>query len=383
MNAVPMADLATPRRPLRLLFTGDADSVHLQRWVLEMHRRGAECHVLTRRPAEVPGAAAVHAIRPGGDGAGWFLALPEVRRRAARIAPDVVHGHYVSSNGLWAAACGRRPLVLTAWGSDLLVTPRRSRFMHALTGWTLRRADLLTGDSRDLVEAMDGYGATAPREELLWGVDTERFEPPAPGVREAAEGEEGGGFELLSLRAWEPNYRIDVILRALALLRERGTSPPPRLALLGGGSLEPQLRELARSLGVHDAVRFVGRQDDAGMRHWMQRSRVSVSVPESDATSVSVLESMACALALAASDLPANRQWLDDSGGRLVPAGDAPALADALAALAALPRAALDAMGRRNRSLVLQRAARKQHMDRMYSLYLQLAGRAAAERLRA
>jgi glycosyltransferase involved in cell wall biosynthesis len=376
MSALPRAmagATAGSTRPLRILFTGDADSVHLQRWVFEMHRRGVECHVLTRRPAAVPGAAGVHAIRPGSDGAGWFLALPEVRRWAARIAPDLVHGHYVSSNGLWAAACGRRPVVLTAWGTDLLVTPRRSRLMHALTGWTLRRADLLTGDSRDLIEAMDGYRATAPREELLWGVDTERFEPPAPGVRGDAT------FELLSLRSWEPNYRIDVILQALALLKQRGTARPVYLALLGGGSLEPALREQVRALGLQEAVRFVGRQDDAGMRGWMQRCHVSVSVPESDATSVSVLESMACGLALAASDLPANRQWIDDHSGRLVPAGDASALADALQALEALPRAALDAMGQRNREIVLQRAARKQHMDRMHALYLQLTGRAAGE----
>lgn len=370
-----MPETTAPQRPLRILFTGDADSVHLQRWVLEMHRRGAECHVLTRRPAVVPGAAAVHAIRPGSDAAGWFLALPEVRRWAARIAPDLVHGHYVSSNGLWAAACGRRPVVLTAWGSDLLVTPRRSRLMHALTGWTLRRADLLTGDSRDLIEAMDGYGATAPREELLWGVDTAHFQPSAPsapGVRE------DGAFELLSLRAWEPNYRIDVILQALALLRQRDPASPVRLALLGGGSLELALREQAQALGLHDEVRFVGRQNDAGMLQWMQRCHVSVSVPESDATSVSVLESMACGLALVASDLPANRQWIDAQGGRLVGAGDARALADAVQALQALPREQLAAMGRHNRAVVLQRAARKQHMDRMYALYLQLLGRAPA-----
>ena len=362
-------------RPLRILFTGDADSVHLQRWVMEMHRRGAECHVLTRRPAAVPGAAAVHAIRPGGDATGWFLALPEVRRHAARIAPDLVHGHYVSSNGMWAAACGRRPVVLTAWGTDLLVTPKRSRLMRAITGWTLRRADLLTGDSRDLIEAMDGYGATAPREELLWGVDTAHFDLPAAGVRE-----QGGALELLSLRSWEPNYRIDVILQALALLKQRDPAAPVRLALLGGGSLEGALRELARALGLQDVVRFVGRQNDAGMLQWMQRCHVSLSVPESDATSVSVLESMACGLALVASDLPANRQWITPQGGRLVPAGDAAALADAIAQLRTQPPAALDAMGRHNRGVVLQRAARKDHMDRMYALYLRLLGRAAEAR---
>jgi hypothetical protein len=33
-------------------------------------------------------------------------------------------------------------------------------------------------------------------------------------------------------------------------------------------------------------------------------------------------------------------------------------------------------VGRHNRGVVLQRAARKHHMDRMYALYLQLLGRA-------
>ncbi|NML15097.1 glycosyltransferase [Azohydromonas caseinilytica] len=370
-NAATTTGAAAP--PLRLLFTGDADSVHLQRWVLEMNRRGAECHVLTRRPAPVPGAAAVHAIRPGGDGVGWFLALPRVRALAARIAPDVVHGHYISSNGLWAAACGRRPLVLTAWGSDLLVTPRRSRAMRRLTGWILRRADLLTGDSRDLIEAMAEYGVSAPCEELLWGADTDRFNLPPPGVREART------FKLLSLRAWEPNYRIELILEAVALLRQRRPELPVRLILLGGGSLEAELRARADALGLQDCVRFLGRQDDAGMLHWMQRCHVSVSVPESDATSVSVLESMACGMALVTSDLPANRQWIDLQGGRLVPAGDARALADALQALQALPAEQLDAMGRHNRGVIVQRASRRQHMDRMYALYLRLAGRPVAE----
>jgi glycosyltransferase involved in cell wall biosynthesis len=87
---------------------------------------------------------------------------------------------------------------------------------------------------------------------------------------------------------------------------------------------------------------------------------------------------MACGLALVASDLPANRQWITPQGGRLVAAGDAAALAEAIEKLRALPRGALDAMGRHNRGVVLQRAARKDHMDRMYALYLQLLGRAPA-----
>lgn len=349
---------------MRLLLIGDADSVHLQRWVAEMARRGARCHVLTRRPAPVRGANEVLAIRPGNDTAGWFLALPAVRAAARRIAPDLVHGHYITSSGLWAAACGRSPVVMTAWGSDLLLTPRHSRFKRALTGWILRRADLLTGDSADLLAAMDGYGAKAPRHEIGWGADCDLFVPPPS--RDLCS------LRLVSLRAWDSNYRIDTLLEAVARFRQREPKAGVTLSLLGGGPLEAALRAQAATLGLTggDApvVRFVGRADDAGMVAALQAAQVSISVPQSDATSVSLLESMSCGLAVVASDLPANRQWVDAAGGLLVPAGDAEALARALQSLWR-DRAALPAMGAHNREVVLQRASRRQHMDRMFALY--------------
>ena len=72
-------------------------------------------------PGEVPGAEEVIAIAPGKDKLGWFSALPKVRAVARDVAqrfePTLVHGHYVTSYGMWAAACGLRvPKVLTAWG---------------------------------------------------------------------------------------------------------------------------------------------------------------------------------------------------------------------------------------------------------------------------
>jgi len=193
----------------RILFFADASSVHTRRWVREMSARGYEAIVATRRPANVTGAKDVIALRPGSDGAGWFLALPEVRRLARRLAPRWVHGHYVTSYGLWAAASGVRPVVLTAWGSDILVTPRESAFMRRVVGWTLRRAALVTADSRDMLEEISRYKPRAVCEEVLWGADTELFRPAQGTAHD-------GGFEVISVRNWEPNYNIDVILKGFA-----------------------------------------------------------------------------------------------------------------------------------------------------------------------
>jgi len=142
--------------------------------------------------------------------------------------------------------------------------------------------------------------------------------------------------------------------------------------LLGGGSQARALQALAAELGLDPAAaRFVGRVDDGGMVAALQRADVSVSVPASDATSVAMLESMACGLAVVATDLPANRAWID--AAQRVPVDDLPALTTALLALADDPAARRE-IGRRNRQAVLDRAARATHMDRMAALYESLRG---------
>ena len=353
-------------RSRRILFFADASHVHTRRWVQAMVERGFECIVATRLPADLPGAAEVVAVHPGSDAIGWFAALPSVRALARRLAPQWIHGHYVTSYGLWAASCrGIAPVVLTAWGSDLLVTPRergwRGRFMHALVGWSLRRADLVTADASDVIEAIRAHGVAAPCHELLWGVDTQRFCPVA-----SARSDDAETFEIVSLRQWEANYHIDVLLHAVAQLRREPSRPRIGLTLLGGGSREASLRRLAAELDLGDAVRFVGRVDDAGMVAALQRADVSVSVPSSDATSVAMLESMSCGLPVIASDLPANRAWID--AAQLVPAGDADALAAALRVLRDDPQRRR-VLGERNRRAVVERASRRVHMDRMAALY--------------
>ncbi len=351
----------------RILFFGDAASVHTRRWVAAMAQRGFDCVLATRargaRPADVPGAQDVLVLQPGTDAAGWFAALPAVRRLAARLQPRWLHGHYVTSYGLWAAAARGRvaaPLVQTAWGSDILVTPRapglHGRLMAALVGWSLRRAALVTADSQDMLAEIARYGSAARLEEVLWGADTDRFVPGAPAP----------GFEVLSLRSWEPNYRIDVLLQAFALFTAQRPQAGAVLHLLGGGPLEAALRAQAQQLGIAAQVRFTGRVDVAAMVQTLQRCRVSVSVPASDATSVSVLESMACGLPVLATDLPANRQWLDPA--LLVPVHDADALAAALLRLHDQPQLAR-AQGERNRQRVLAGASQRAQMDRMAALY--------------
>jgi len=345
-----------------LCLLGDANSPHTRRWALEMRARGWRVSLVTARPEPLDGVEQ-RILPPVRRQADWLLRAGTTRRHVHELAPDIVHAHYVTSYGYLAARCGRHPLVMTAWGSDLLVTPHTRPWMRWLTGWILRRADLITGDSASLVKAARQYRPHAPVHEIHWGVDRARFAP--------APWEHKDGLHIVSLRAWEPNYQIATLIEAFGLLRQQWPDMPLHLHLhlLGGGSLEPALRAQVQARGLAESVAFHGRLDDAGMAAVLARCKISVTVPASDATSVAMLESMACGLAVVASDLPANRQWIDPE--LLVPAGNAPALAQVLKRLAsddALARRA----GERNAERIALDGDRKAQMDHIDRLYREL-----------
>lgn len=350
-----------------LCLLGDANSVHLRRWAEEMVARGHRVSVVTARSGPIAGVDEQRVLPPVARSSDWLWRVGAARRAVESLAPDIVHAHYVTSYGYLAARIGRHPLVMTAWGSDLLVTPHANPLMRWLTSWTLRRADLATGDSADLVDAVRLHAPEVRTALIHWGADLAKFHP--------AGDARPPGFEIVSLRSWEPNYNIDVIVAAVARLRERLPGSAVHLHLLGGGPQEAVLREQVAALGLAGHVTFHGRVGDAAMVATLQRCRASVSIPTSDATSVSVLESMACGLPVVASDLPANRQWL--GAEMLVAPRDAGAVAAALERLARDPAEA-EAIGVRNLERMQRDGSRAAQMDRMDALYESLATHGAA-----
>jgi glycosyltransferase involved in cell wall biosynthesis len=98
----------------------------------------------------------------------------------------------------------------------------------------------------------------------------------------------------------------------------------------------------------------------------LARCKLSISVPQSDATSVSVLESMACGLAVIASNLPANREWLPVDA--LAPSGDVDALATRWLALLN-DDAQAAALGASNAGRIARDGDRKAQMDAVDRLY--------------
>lgn len=125
---------------------------------------------------------------------------------------------------------------------------------------------------------------------------------------------------------------LDLVIRALALLRERGLAP--RFLVAGSGEERDRLEGLAARLGVADQVSLLGYVSEERKLELFRRSWVHVLASEKEGWGLSVLEAGACRTPTVASDAPGLREAVvDGRTGVLVPHGDVAALAGSLARL--------------------------------------------------
>ncbi len=104
----------------------------------------------------------------------------------------------------------------------------------------------------------------------------------------------------------------------------------------------------------------------------MKSCEIFVSVPSSDASSVSLLEAMALGLFPVVTDIPANREWIEHGyNGLLVPPRNSSVLADTIFE-AIQNRTLREASVTINRSIVKDKALFNHNMQELMNIYKNL-----------
>jgi len=346
---------------VRLCFLGDAGSIHLQRWIHYFLEAGYQVDVISFRPCEIQGAK-VHLLAQGHGGRLAYLkAVYKIRKLIREIQPDLLHAHYATSFGLLALVSGFKPLVVTAWGSDVLVAPKESIVLKVIVEQVLKHADALTSDSSNMSERMRELlnGRKCILKTITMGVSRDWFEEISDSEKKP--------LQIVSLRGHQTNYNIDVLIQAMAEVAK--AIPEAQLIVAGEGPETEGLRVLSSSLGIDKNVHFVGQLPHEAVQNYLNESSISASVPTSDATAVSLLETMACGSFPIVTDLPANREWIEDNvNGLLVPIKDSKALAEAI--IRALEDVALREKAREiNHQRVGNKAIWEDNMGEVEELY--------------
>jgi glycosyltransferase involved in cell wall biosynthesis len=296
----------------------------------------------------------------------WIL---QTRHLIRKIQPDIVDGHFVTSYGFLAACSGFHPLVVSAWGSDVLVLPKRNFLLKAITKYALRKADIVTSDAEHVKIALMELGTEPQKINLAYfGTDTDKFKP----AQRNRDLQQALGIidspTVISLRSLEPIYDIETLVKSIPLvLRE---VPEAKFVIAGGGSQAAKLKEQVKSLGVAQSVKFTGLIPNDKLPEYLNSADIYVSTSLSDAgLAASTAEAMACGLPVIITDFGDNKKWVEDGiNGFLIPLKNPQVLASKIIHLIR-NKEIRDKFGQINRQVIKERNDSQKEMRKREELY--------------
>ena len=170
---------------------------------------------------------------------------------------DLIHAHWVLPQGLVARVLQgllNIPLVLTVHGGDVFAF--RGRIGRAFKCLALRKTDACTANSFYTQQVIQKYAPALDVKLIPMGVDADRFHSKSFKLNLRQQLGIQGEMILFVGRLVEKKG-VHHLLNAMPLVI--GAFPQAILVIVGEGTLRRELEESARSLGIMQSVRFLGR----------------------------------------------------------------------------------------------------------------------------
>ncbi|MBM4340283.1 MAG: glycosyltransferase family 4 protein [Deltaproteobacteria bacterium] len=248
---------------------------------------------------------------------GFFLTLYILFKHRCRL----IHIHWAIPTGLiglWASKFLRKPLIVTIHGSDLRMALEK--------GGVLRRVFISVCRNSSHIQCV----SEVQKKELLpLGLPETKISVIPMGVDKAFydSGEErrmergNRPFTVISNRNLIPIYNISLLIRAIPMIIKE--APGTKFIIAGEGNEKEALEQEAKALNVYTHIEFLGRIPHEEMPSLLAKSDIYVSTSLYDGTSVSLLEAMGAGVFPIVTDIPANREWIEDGkNGFLFPVND-------------------------------------------------------------
>jgi L-malate glycosyltransferase len=273
--------------------------------------------------------------------------VDSIRRIVRRGRFDIVHTYLFWSDilgvsGAWLARCpriivGRRSLHVGIHDSTVL--------FHALEQVTNKLADEVIANSQAVLRDNVAHERFLPskRTVIYNGIDVSLYEPVARKL--------SGPLRLVTVGALAPLKGQSNAIQAMRLVTDAGLDA--RLVFVGSGPDEAQLRRLSKEIGVAELITFAGEHTDP--RAFLSSAEIFLLPSRQEGFSNAILEAMASGLPVIATDVGGNAEAVVHGHGGLIVEPEKPeALAAAITEMNR-ERDDLEAMGRFNRRLVVER----------------------------
>lgn len=219
----------------------------------------------------------------------YLKALPKIKNIIKEFKPDILHAHYASSYGLLGALSGFSPFIVSVWGSDVFSFPNKSFFHKEILKYNLSKADKILSTSQVMAKETQLY-TDKNIEVTPFGINMEQFK--AMEVKSVFSKDD---TVIGTVKTLEEKYGIEYLIKAFKILSDKYPELPLKLLIVGGGSLEKELKQLTKDLKIEDKTVFTGKVPFEDVPKYHNMLSVSVSVSNSESFGVAIIEASSCA----------------------------------------------------------------------------------------
>ena len=284
----------------------------------------------------------------------YFKAIKSYQKILQEEKPDIIHIQQISTYSLLLIKALRKsklsiPIVVTSWGSDVLVVPQKGRLYKKMVQYVLNQGDEFTADAVFLADEMKKLASSKiPVTIANFGINVEDIPVQKKNI-------------IYSNRLHKPLYQVDKIIIAFSKFVQQ--NPDWSLVVAATGTETENLKQLCKRLDIESKVEFLGWVDAKINSENYAKAKIWVSIPASDATSISLLEAMSLGCIPIVSDLPANKEWIENGkNGIVLENVDCDFISEALSLN-------FDAVFEINRKIIKQKGTKEINRKIFYQIY--------------
>lgn len=288
---------------MRILFFCDSSSIHSKTYIDFFMANGHECKVVSYAPVNVTSCKdwirlSEKIVRTGGNNIHYLFGIPKLSCIIKEYHPDCINCHFSYSYGflgalaVMIARCPSR-LSIVCHGSDVL-DPPLPLIAERLNKFAFSQSDCIIVASDAILDRIERYGYGQKAICRQYGV--EAIDSNAT-VR---------NIDVISLRAYVPNSRIDEMLNAISSVAKKKCISAFAFIPLANSETLKRLRRTFNKIEINPALVH------SDVITYLKRTKVYVSATRSDGSSLALMEAMAAGCFPVVSNIPANRSWIVD-----------------------------------------------------------------------
>lgn len=290
----------------KLLILADCN-IHTKTWI-GILKDLFEIHLISFSPINIEGIQNYKIdsgdINQNGGNYKYLFKLNKIRKLINTIKPDIINAHYLTSYGLIAAILkGKKPLIMSLHGTDVMVTAKKNILFSLAAKYTLNKSDHIFSVSKFMTEELSKYlSTTKPLTTVQYGVDVDRIHNNSTNEKI---------YDFISTRDIINNSNIDKIINTFEKYVNQVDSSS-KLIILATGHLFDHYKMIIKQKQLEDNIIMPGRVTHENLLEYLSQSKVFISLTSSDGAPLSLLEAMAAGPVPVVSKIPANIEWITD-----------------------------------------------------------------------